>query len=86
MPAAYCLNDYNSLILPQGLWLAVSEGKRYPSTSWETVWQSDRGAEAKYYFTVPSDAKIRQIEYLTPTAIRRIDYSFKFEEKFSEKF
>ena len=63
-----------------------SEGKRYPSTSWETVWQSDRGAEAKYYFTVPSDVKIRQIEYLTPTAIRRIDYSFKFEEKFSEKF
>ncbi len=63
-----------------------SDGKRYPSTSWETVWQSDRGAEAKYYFTVPSDAKIRQIEYLTPTAIRRIDYSFKFEEKFSEKF
>ena len=63
-----------------------SEGKRYPSTSWETVWQSDRGAEAKYYFTIPSDAKIRQIEYLTPTAIRRIDYSFKFEEKFSEKF
>ena len=63
-----------------------SEGKRYPSTSWETVWQSDRGAEAKYYFTVPSDVKIRQIEYCTPTAIRRIDYSFKFEEIFSEKF
>ena len=63
-----------------------SEGKRYPSTSWETVWQSDRGAEAKYYFTVPSDVKIRQIEYYTPTAIRRIDYSFKFEENFSEKF
>ena len=63
-----------------------SDGKRYPSTNWETVWQSDRGAEAKYYFTVPSDVKIRQIEYLTPTAIRRIDYSFKFEEKFSEKF
>ena len=63
-----------------------SDGKRYPSTNWETVWQSDRGAEAKYYFTVPSDANIRQIEYLTPTAIRRIDYSFKFEEIFSEKF
>ena len=63
-----------------------SEGKRYESTNWETVWQSDRGAEAKYYFTVPSDVKIRQIEYLTPTAIRRIDYSFKFEEIFSEKF
>ena len=63
-----------------------SEGKRYASSSWETVWQSDRGAEVKYYFTVPSNAKIRQIEYFSPTAIRRIDYSFKFEEKFSEKF
>ena len=63
-----------------------SEGKRYPSSSWETVWQSDRGAEVKYYFTVPSDAKIRQIEYFSPTAIRRIDYSFKFEDFFPEKF
>ena len=63
-----------------------SEGKLYPSSSWETVWQSDRGAEVKYYFTVPSDAKIRQIEYFSPTAIRRIDYSFKFEDFFPEKF
>ena len=63
-----------------------SEGKRYASSSWETVWQSDRGAEVKYYFTVPSNAKIRQIEYFSPTAIRRIDYSFKFEDFFPEKF
>ncbi len=63
-----------------------SDGKRYPSINWETVWQSDHGAETKYFFKVPSDANIRQIEYLTPTAIRRIDYSFKFEEIFSEKF
>ena len=80
------LRSYMTWLNYNKAYVVDSEGKRYPSTSWETVWQSDRGAEAKYYFTVPSDVKIRQIEYLTPTAIRRIDYSFKFEEKFSEKF
>ena len=80
------LRSYMTWLNYNQAYVVDSEGKRYPSTSWETVWQSERGAEAKYYFTVPSDVKIRQIEYLTPTAIRRIDYSFKFEEIFSEKF
>ena len=80
------LRSYMTWLNYNKAYVVDSEGNRYPSTNWETVWQSDRGAEAKYYFTVPSDVKIRQIEYLTPTAIRRIDYSFKFEEKFSEKF
>ena len=80
------LRSYMTWLNYNKAYVVDSDGKRYEAASWETVWQSDRGAEAKYYFTVPSDVKIRQIEYLTPTAIRRIDYSFKFEENFSEKF
>ena len=80
------LRSYMTWLNYNKAYIVGSDGKRYPSTSWETVWQSDRGSEAKYYFAVPSDVKVRQIEYSAPTAIRRIDYSFKFEEKFSEKF
>ena len=80
------LRSYMTWLNYNKAYVVDSDGKRYPSTNWETVWQSDRGAEVKYYFTVPSNVKIRQIEYLTPTAIRRIDYSFKFEEIFSKKF
>ena len=80
------LRSYMTWLNYNKAYVVDSSGKRYSSDNWETVWQSDRGAEVKYYFTVPSDANIRQIEYLSPTAIRRIDYSFKFEDFFPEKF
>ena len=80
------LRSYMTWLNNNKAYAVDANGVRYESTNWETVWQSDRGAEAKYYFTVPQNAKIKRIEYCSPTAIRRVDYSFTFEEIFSEIF
>ena len=70
------LNDNRAILI-------LVDGTRIESSAWETVWQSERGAEIRYFFPVSEDkgaAAVQKVEYQSPTAIRQREFSYDFND------
>ncbi len=76
------LRSYMTWLNANSAVIETTQGTKIPSSDWETVWQSERGAQVKYYFPADTSVDIQKVEYLTPASIRKIEYNFKFDDIF----
>ncbi len=74
------LRSYMNWINDNQATLVLAGGERVESNNWETVWQSERGAQIRYFFPVSNSKAIESVEYQAPSAIRQQEYPFEFKD------